>query len=135
MKIAVTGHAGYLGPALIETLVAAGHDVTGFDTNYFTECLLGDTPPRAIAEVRVDVRDLTAAHFDGFDAVIHYGALSNDPLGNYRPATTHEINGDGAIIARAARDAGVPASCTPPRAASTEPTATIPSTNRPSSFR
>lgn len=109
MKIAVTGHAGYLGPALIKTLVDAGHRVTGFDVDYFVDCAIATLRNPPIEEVHVDVRDLSAEHFDGFDAVIHYGALSNDPLGDYRPATTQQINGDGAVIAgRAARDAGVP---------------------------
>ncbi len=109
MKIAITGHAGYLGPALIEELSRAGHALVGFDNDYFEPCLLGALPPPAIDHVRIDIRDLTPADFDGFDAVIHYGALSNDPLGNFRPDTTHEINGAAAVHAAAvARDAGVP---------------------------
>ncbi len=108
MKIAVTGHAGYLGPALVDQLLARGHDVTGVDAAFFAECWIGERPAPAITELRIDARDLTAEVFDGFDAVIHYAALSNDPLGDFRPETTQRINGAGAVIAgRAAREAGV----------------------------
>ena len=109
MRIAITGHAGYLGPALVDELLRAGHRVVGFDNEYFVDCLLDDTLPTAIDCVRIDIRDLTPSHFDGFDAVIHYGALSNDPLGDFRPETTHQINGAAAVhAATVARDAGVP---------------------------
>ena len=35
--------------------------------------------------VRLDIRDAEQRHFEGFDAVIHLAAISNDPLGDYRP--------------------------------------------------
>ncbi|MCP5029205.1 MAG: SDR family oxidoreductase [Actinomycetia bacterium] len=109
MKIAITGHAGYLGPALIHELEAAGHQLTGFDSGFFADCVLGDEQPPVIDEVTIDVRDITAGHLDGFDAVIHYAALSNDPLGDLRPGVTEQINGEGTLtVARAARQAGVP---------------------------
>ncbi len=42
------------------------------------------------------------------DAVVHLAELSNDPLGEYRPEITFEINHQGSIrIAQAAREAGV----------------------------
>ncbi len=51
----------------------------------------------------VDPRDL-----EGFDAVIHLAALSNDPLGNLDPEITYEINHRGSVrMAKAAKDAGV----------------------------
>ncbi len=108
MKIAITGHAGYLGPALINELGTAGHELTGFDSGLYADCILGDEQPPAIDEVTIDIRDLTPAHLAGFDAVIHYAGLSNDPLGDLRPGVTEQINGDGTlIVARAAREAGV----------------------------
>ena len=39
-------------------------------------------PLSDIPEIRKDIRDLTKTDLDGFDAVVHLGALSNDPLGN-----------------------------------------------------
>ncbi|MCP4305644.1 MAG: NAD-dependent epimerase/dehydratase family protein, partial [bacterium] len=42
------------------------------------------------------------------DAVVHLAALSNDPLGNFRPELTHQINFEGSMrVARAAKAAGV----------------------------
>jgi nucleoside-diphosphate-sugar epimerase len=55
-----------------------------------------------------DLRAVTAADFDGFDAVVHLAELSNDPLGQNRPEITFKINHEGSVrIAKAAREAGV----------------------------
>ena len=60
---------------------------------------------RALA---IDVRDVVPGDLAGFDAVVHYAALSNDPLGDLDPGLTEDINRDGTLrLARAARDAGV----------------------------
>lgn len=45
MRVIVTGHEGYLGSVLVPLLSAAGHEVTGIDTGWFTPCLLGPPPP------------------------------------------------------------------------------------------
>ena len=42
--------------------------------------------------MQVDIRDVSASHLEGFDAVVHLAALSNDPLGNLNPRTTYDIN-------------------------------------------
>jgi nucleoside-diphosphate-sugar epimerase len=39
-----------------------------------------------------DVRDVEAKDIEGHDAIIHLAGLSNDPLGDYQPALTDEIN-------------------------------------------
>ncbi len=45
---------------------------------------------------------------EGFDAIVHLAALSNDPLGDLDPSLTKHINGDGTLrVAQAAREAGV----------------------------
>ncbi|HJX76512.1 MAG TPA: SDR family oxidoreductase, partial [Gaiella sp.] len=57
----------------------------------------------------LDVRDVEPRHLEGFDAVVHLAALSNDPLGDLSPELTHEINHHGTVrVARAAKKAGVP---------------------------
>ena len=54
------------------------------------------------------MRDVEPAHLEGFDAVVHLAALSNDPLGDLSPELTYEINHDGTVrVARAAKSAGV----------------------------
>jgi nucleoside-diphosphate-sugar epimerase len=107
MRILVTGHDGYIGTRLIPLFQAAGHEVAGLDSGLFTDCTLGAEPP-AIPAVKVDIRDAKPEHFEGFDAVVHLAALSNDPLGNLNPQTTYDINAHGTVnVARAAKEAGV----------------------------
>ena len=42
MKILVTGHTGYIGSVLAERLQQAGHEVIGFDSGFYADCLLGN---------------------------------------------------------------------------------------------
>jgi nucleoside-diphosphate-sugar epimerase len=103
----VTGHGGYIGAVLAPTLVEAGHEVTGLDTGLYEGCDFGPAA-EAVPAVRKDVRDVDAADLEGFDAVVHLAALSNDPLGDLRPELTYDVNHRGTIrVARAAKRAGV----------------------------
>lgn len=107
MRVLVTGHEGYIGTILRSVFVDAGHDVVGLDTGYFRGCVLGPQPP-AIPALEVDLRDVEPEHLTGIDAVVHLGALSNDPLGNLAPEITYEINQHASLrLARAAKQAGV----------------------------
>ncbi|MEU4077827.1 NAD-dependent dehydratase [Streptomyces venezuelae] len=107
MRVLLTGHQGYLGTVMAPVLAAAGHEVVGLDSGLFADCVLGP-PPADPAGHRVDLRDVTAEHVDGVDAVIHLGALSNDPLGSLAPDLTYDINHHASVrLARLARDAGV----------------------------
>lgn len=107
MKVLVTGHAGYIGSVLVEHLLSSGHQVTGLDSFLYEGCDF--LPVRAsIEERRIDIRDVAPVDFEGFDAVVHLAALSNDPLGALDPQLTRAINLEGSIrLARAAREAGV----------------------------
>lgn len=108
LRILVTGTNGYIGSVLAPYLGAAGHDVVGLDSNLFADCAFGPQP-LPFQQRSGDIRDLAAAEFDGFDAVCHLAALSNDPLGNLDPRLTHEINHEASVsIARLAKQAGVP---------------------------
>ena len=56
----------------------------------------------------VDLRDVTPAHLQEFDAVVHMAALSNDPLGSLAPEITYDVNHHASTrLARLAKDAGV----------------------------
>ena len=106
MRVLVTGHLGYLGPAVVAALLRAGHQVVGLDSGLFAECALEDLP--ALPAIQRDLRDVEADELRGFDAVAHLAALSNDPLGFLNPALTHEINASATVrLAERARDAGV----------------------------
>lgn len=108
MRVVVTGSTGYLGCIVVPVLEAAGHDVTGWDSDLFSGC---DFPPDAAVappDRRVDIRDAGVEDLRGYDAVVHLAALSNDPLGDLDAALTADINHRASVrLAEAAREAGV----------------------------
>jgi len=107
MRILLTGHKGYIGAVAVPMLCAAGHEVEGLDVDLFAGCDFGEAPAE-IPEVRKDIRDLTIADLDGFDAVVHLAALSNDPLGNLDAGLTYGINHVASVrLAELAKAAGV----------------------------
>jgi nucleoside-diphosphate-sugar epimerase len=106
-RILITGHQGYIGSVIAPLLMESGYEVTGLDTGYFEECTL--TPVRGeVPSARKDIRDLEPTDLQGFDAVVHLAALSNDPLGNLSEAWTEEINLDASVrLAELAKAAGL----------------------------
>ena len=109
MRVVVTGHLGYIGTVMVPILLAAGHDVTGFDSDLYERCTFEAGGTIAdIPNLRKDVRDAEASDFQGVDAVIHLAALSNDPLGNLDAENTYAINHRASVrVAAAAKAAGV----------------------------
>ena len=107
MKILLTGHQGYIGAVAGPVLEAAGYDVVGLDIDLFSDCEFGQAS-REISEIRKDIRDLSREDLEGFDAVVHLAALSNDPLGNLDPKLTYEFNHKASVkLATLAKQAGV----------------------------
>jgi nucleoside-diphosphate-sugar epimerase len=107
MRVLVTGHNGYIGTVLVQMLQEAGHDVVGLDNYLYEDCTFGDDVADVPA-LRMDVRDVTAAQLEGFEAVLHLAAISNDPLGDLQPGTTFDINHRAASrLAQKAKEAGV----------------------------
>ena len=109
MKVLVTGHLGYIGTVMVPMLRAAGHDVTGYDTDLYQRCTYqaGGTIPNVPAIIK-DVREAAESDFVGQDAVIHLAALSNDPLGDLNAELTYEINHRASVrVASLAKSAGV----------------------------
>ncbi len=107
MKVLVTGHLGYIGVEAVSVLRAAGHAVVGLDTGFFNGCDFA-APPDDIPELALDLRDVQPGHLEGFDAIVHLAALSNDPLGDLNPNITYDINQHASVrLAQAAKDAGV----------------------------
>ena len=106
MRILLTGSRGYIGTVMGPLLAAAGHDVTGLDTDFYEACtFVGPLP--AIPSLKRDIRDVTPDDLAGFEAVVHLAALSNDPLGDLNPELTYAINHRGSVhLARVARQAG-----------------------------
>ena len=107
MRILITGHKGYIGTVMVPMLLGAGHEVVGLDSDLFRGCTF--TPGiHHVPELRLDLRDVQPTHLQGFDAVVHLAALSNDPLSNLNPEITHDINYAASVrLAQLAKDARV----------------------------
>ena len=108
MHLLMTGHKGYIGSVMAPMFRRAGHTVVGLDNYLFEGCNFGECPPDIPAR-RLDLRDVIRADLEGFDAVVHLAALSNDPLGNFNPECTYEINHRASVrLAELAKEAGIP---------------------------
>jgi len=108
MRVLMTGHDGYIGTVMAPLLARAGHEVAGLDTSFFYRCVFGAEPSPLATALRTDVRDASVADFEGFDAVVHLAALSNDPLGDLNAELTYDINWRASVrLATLAKQAGV----------------------------
>jgi nucleoside-diphosphate-sugar epimerase len=108
MKILLTGHHGYIGSVCAPVLASAGHEVVGLDTLFYRDCDLLSAPSPDTKTLLADVRDVRPQQLEGLDAVVHLAALSNDPIGDFSPELTREINYEATVaLAHAAREAGV----------------------------
>lgn len=108
MRVLVTGHLGYIGPHMVDLLLAAGHEVTGVDLDLFAASAF--YPMTLPQHNRVmDLLDVTVDDLRGFDAVIHLAGISNDAMGTLNPELTRRVNYHGTVqLAERAREAGVP---------------------------
>jgi nucleoside-diphosphate-sugar epimerase len=92
MKILVTGHTGYIGTILSQMLVESGHEVVGIDIDLYAKCTFGLDVAPPIPSIDCDIRELTVAQLEGFDAIAHLAGVCNDPLGDLLPETTYALN-------------------------------------------
>lgn len=107
MRILVTGNLGYIGAVMVPMLLAEGYDVVGLDSDLYEQCTFGDWQPE-IETIKKDIRDVAVADLNGFEAILHLAALSNDPLGDLNPELTYEINYRASVkLATLAKEAGV----------------------------
>src|SRR5215203_2712979 len=95
-RVLMTGNNGYIGSVMEPMFRNAGLDVVGLDTEYFGECTI-TADGRSPQARRIDIRDLQLADLEGFDAVVHLAALSNDPIGNLNERWTAAINDDASV--------------------------------------
>lgn len=92
---------------LTKVLIDKGYKVVGLDTNYYKECEFKSQDFK-IEEINKDIRKVSINDLKDIDAIVHLAALSNDPLGEFNPSLTEEINYQATIdLAKLAKQAGV----------------------------
>lgn len=107
MNILLTGCKGYIGSVLTDELKKEGFFIKGLDTNYYSDCLLYEYE-EDYEFIKKDIRDINKEDLTDIDAVIHLAALSNDPLGEFNPKLTEEINLKSTInLAKLSKESGV----------------------------
>lgn len=112
MRILITGNMGYVGPIVVRHLrnVFPDAELVGLDIGLFGHCLtVPMLPERHLnAQIFCDVRDVKAEMLEGFDAIVHLAAVSNDPMGSRFETVTEDINWRASVaIAELAATAGV----------------------------
>jgi nucleoside-diphosphate-sugar epimerase len=107
VRVLVTGSDGYIGAVLVPRLAQAGHEVVGLDKSLYAGCTFGPEP-EPVTTLRMDIRDVAVEDLQGFDAILHLAAISNDPLGNLNPQVTYDVNHLASVrLALQAKRAGV----------------------------
>ena len=107
MKILVTGNQGYIGSVLVQMLMDKGYQVVGYDAGFFAENILCNINEN-YERIKKDIRDVDKDDLKEVDAIIHLAGLSNDPLGEFSPKLTEDINYNATIsLAKLAKKTGV----------------------------
>ena len=89
MRILVTGGCGYKGSVLVPLLLADGHTVISYDTQWFGNHL--PSHPN-LTNIQGDIRDTDAIPLDGVEAIIHLANIANDPAVELNPTLSWEVN-------------------------------------------
>jgi nucleoside-diphosphate-sugar epimerase len=87
MRVMVTGALGYVGNVLCEALEREKIDFLKVDISLYHEI--------SKSHIIRNYGDLESIELDGVDAVVHLGAISNDPMGNKYSALTEKVNYHG----------------------------------------
>ena len=107
-KVLITGHQGYIGSVMAPMIQSAGYEVSGIDTTYYGDDCIFIPELSNIKCINKDIRDVTQRDLEGFDALIHLAALSNDPLSNLKSQWTYEINHKASVrLAKLSKKAGI----------------------------
>ena len=103
MKILVAGGAGYVGSALVPTLVEHGYEVEVIDLLWF-----GNHLPKNVKVVQKNIFDCTEDQLKGYDQVVFLAGLSNDPMAEFDPSKNFVYNAAlPSYLAFTAKKAGV----------------------------
>lgn len=88
-KILVTGGCGYVGTPLVTSLLAAGHRVTAFDTQWFGNFL---NPDPNLTVVQGDIRQADSVPMAGAEIVLQLANIANDPCSDLDARVNWEVN-------------------------------------------
>jgi nucleoside-diphosphate-sugar epimerase len=106
--IMVTGNLGYIGLVLTEELKKKGYFVIGYDCDLYKGCELVQLKNSQDKQITKDIRDVDIEDLRGVDSIIHLAGMSNDPLGEFNPSITKEINLDSTLkLGNLAKKAGI----------------------------
>jgi nucleoside-diphosphate-sugar epimerase len=97
LRILLTGNNGYIGTVLTKELLKKNYEVIGYDTNFFYDCTLSNLEKIKIKHIKKDIRSINNNDLEGVDIVVHLAGLANDPLGDFDPKLTEEINYDATL--------------------------------------
>jgi nucleoside-diphosphate-sugar epimerase len=99
----VTGSAGYVGSALIPSLLERGYCVDVVDLFWF-----GNNLPAQTGVLSKDLFDVTVEDLKDYDQVIFLAGLSNDPMAEFSPSKNFIYNAAApAYLAYTVKKAGV----------------------------
>ena len=89
MKILLTGACGFVGTALTESLLNAGHSVVAYDIQWFGNYL---TNHPQLTIVKGDIRDVEKIPWNGIETVLHLANVANDPCSELNSKLNWEVN-------------------------------------------
>jgi len=91
-KVFIAGGGGYVGSALVPSLLESGYQVVVYDLFIFGNGVLEPHPNLSLVEGDIRDTENMAAHAMGSDVVIHLACISNDPSFELNPSLGREIN-------------------------------------------